>query len=159
MVLVDVIDMKVRKILGPEAEGALKEMLEGELSPAVAKRVRALLRDLAADDMDMVVHDLAQLSRSISDMEQTIPDDYPASVVIYDQDDKAFVGMCDGPEPDASCPWADSDGRLPCSGLWLSKDGWQFKVANDAKDVCPLAVVLATPGDAETNGGSISTSG
>ncbi len=138
--------MKVRKIIGPEAEGALKEMLAGELSPAVAKRVRALLRDLAADDMDMAVHDLAQLSRSVMDTDQAVSTEYPSSVVICDEDGKAFVGMCDGPEQQGSCPWKDSTGRLPCSGLWLSTEGWQFKVASDAKDICPLAVMLAKPG-------------
>lgn len=137
--------MKVRKIIDAESQGALKEMLaDGELSPPVAKRVRALLRDLAAQDTEMVMLDLAQLSRSVLDSEQPAPaGEYPASVVICSEEGEALVGMCDGPEPDACCPWADSNGRLPCSGLWLSTEGWQFKVAEDATEVCPLAIVLA----------------
>lgn len=140
--------MKVRKIIDAEAHGALKEMLaDGELSPPVAKRVRALLRDLAAQDTEMVMLDLAQLSRSVLDSVQPEPvGEYPVSVVICSEEGEALVGMCDGPEHGGSCPWADSNGRLPCSGLWLSTEGWQFKVAEDAKEVCPLAVVLAKAG-------------
>lgn len=137
--------MKIRQVLEPDMEETLKGILaNGELSPAVEKRVRALLRDLANQDMEMAMLDLAQLSRAVLDSEQPIvTDETPASVVICTEDGKALAGMCDGPEADGCCPWADSDGRLPCDGLWLASQGWQFKVAEDATYVCPLAVVLA----------------
>lgn len=137
--------MKVRKVVEPKAQEAFRDMLAaGELSPQVAVGVRALLRDLAAQDIEMAMLDLAQLSRSVLDSSGTaIPEEeYPASVVICTEDGEALAGMCDGPEEDGSCPWADATGRVPCSGLWLATEGWQFKVAEDAKDVCPLAVVL-----------------
>ena len=141
--------MKAREILQADAERTLKEMLaDGELSPAISKRVRALLRDLAKEDMEMAMLDLAQLSRAVMATEEPVSggEEYPASVVICSDAGEALVGMCDGPEPGGQCPWASPDGRLPCSGSWLSTRGWQFKVAEDAMDVCPLAVVLAKAG-------------
>lgn len=137
--------MKVKKILEADAQEALKEMLAGgELAPAVSKRVRALLRDIAAQDVEMTMLDLAQLSRAVLACEAPSGvDEYQASVLICGEDGDALVGMCDGPEPGGSCPWAGPDGRLPCNGSWLSTQGWQVKIAEDATYLCPLTVLLA----------------
>ena len=140
----EVSDLKVKRILEAKAQEALKEMLAGgELAPAVAKRVRALLRDLAAQDVEMTMLDLAQLSRAVLACEAPAPGgEYQASVVIYSEDGEALVGMCDGPGPGGSCPRACPDGRLPCNGSWLSTQGWQAKIAEDATYLCPLTVLL-----------------
>lgn len=145
IVQVEVSDLKVKKILEAEAQEALREMLaSGELASGVAKRVRALLRDLAAQDVEMTMLGLAQLSRAVLACEAPARGgEYQASVVICSGDGEALVGMCDGPEPGGSCPRASPDGRLPCGGSWLSTEGWQFKVADDATYLCPLTVLLA----------------
>lgn len=92
----------------------------------------------------MAMLDLAQLSRAVMATSQPVSGgEYQASVVICSEEGEALVGMCDGPEPSGHCPWADPDGRLPCNGSWLSTQGWQFKVAQDATHLCPLTTLLA----------------
>lgn len=140
--------MKIKSVLETGAQEALKEMLtDAELSPAIARRVRALLRDLAKEDMEMAMLDLAQLSRAVmASKKPSSSGEYQASVAICSEDGEPLVGMCDGPAPGGECPWVSPDGKLPCSGSWLSTQGWQFKVAEDATYLCPLSALLAKAG-------------
>ncbi|MEX0682580.1 MAG: hypothetical protein WED85_09395 [Dehalococcoidia bacterium] len=137
--------MNVKNILETGTQQALKEMLsDADLAPAVAKRVRALLRDLAREDMAMAMLDLAQLSRAVMASQTPAPGgEYRASVAICSEAGEPLVGICDGPEPGGECPWAGTDGKLPCNGSWLSTQGWRFKVAEDATYLCPLTSLLA----------------
>jgi hypothetical protein len=138
--------LKVKKVLGQEARQALQELLGDELEPAVAKQVRSLIRNLAANDVELTVQDLAELSHAVMGLESretlTIAPESTGPVVISDEAGESLVGVCYGPEPGGHCPWAAEDGHLPCDGLWIASQGWQFKVAQDASEVCPLAVVL-----------------
>jgi hypothetical protein len=117
-------------------------VVEEKPSPAVTKRVRALLRDLQAEDLRMVMFDVAQLSRVLFEIpDRTLhPEGYEASVMICTEEGEEMVGMCDGPGHEGTCPWADADGRVPCNSTWLVTNGWMFKVADDAK-VCPVSVL------------------
>ena len=69
-------------------------------------------------------------------------------VVICSEDGQELVGVCDGPEADGRCPWADVEGHLPCNGNWIAAGGWTLKVAEDARG-CPVAMLGLTPGQAE----------
>ena len=58
--------MNAEEILQADVRQALTELSgEADLAPHVAKRVRALLRDLTQNDLEMAMLDLAQLSRAV----------------------------------------------------------------------------------------------
>jgi hypothetical protein len=61
-------------------------------------------------------------------------------VVIYDDDGRP-LGACDGPDARGLCPWAGRHGGLPCNEAWLTAHGWTFRVAEDARFLCPLVVL------------------
>jgi hypothetical protein len=117
-------------------------VVEEKPSPAVTKRIRALLRDIQAEDLGMVMFDVAQLSRVLSETPDHTghPEGYEASVMICTERGEGMVGMCDGPDREGKCPWAEADGRVPCNSTWLATNGWMFKVADDAK-ACPVSVL------------------
>lgn len=149
MVQVEVMAMKTQTIFEPGVSEALTELLaEDGLAPPIARRVRALLRDLAQNDVEMTMLDLAQLSRAVMGAEESAANavDLPGPVAILGADASALGGVCYGPKVDGCCPWAGQDGTLPCDGAWLAAAGWQFKVAEDAKEICPLGAVLAKAG-------------
>jgi hypothetical protein len=140
--------MKVKKVIEPDIREALTELLaEEELAPHVAQRVRALLRDLAKHDLEMTMLDLAQLARAVVAGQEPVPGapDIPGPVTIYG-DDEALRGVCYGPMEDRRCPWAGPEGALPCNGSWLAAAGWEFKVAEDAREICPISVLMAQTG-------------
>lgn len=62
---------------------------------------------------------------------------------ICDEDGRP-IGVCDGPEDNGLCPWAAENGGIPCTGAWLTSMGWTFKVADDARSICPLAILGIT---------------
>jgi hypothetical protein len=64
-----------------------------------------------------------------------------AIVAAISSDDGQQQGVCDGPDDNGLCPWRAPDGQLPCTGAWLTSMGWTFKVADDARRTCPLAVL------------------
>jgi hypothetical protein len=114
-------------------------------APALARRIRSLLNDLAAEDLRMAMLDLVQLSRALSWLSgSNVNDEYCASTWICTEDGKGLVGICDGPDYRGLCPWSDSEGRLPCNSQWLMTSGWMFKVKEDAA-LCPLAALGLTP--------------
>lgn len=138
--------MNTQTTLEPGVSQALTELLaEDGLPPLVARHVRALVRDLAQDDIDMTMRDLAQLSRAVMGTEGFAASTV-GTVAILGADGSALRGVCYGPMDDGCCPWAAQDGTLPCDGAWLAAAGWQFKVAEDARQICPLAVVMAKAG-------------
>lgn len=99
----------------------------------------------------MAMLDLVQLSRALSGLsgQNANTEDYGAATLICTEDGEGLVGICDGPDQAGRCPWADGEGRLPCTGSWLMTSGWMFKVADDAI-ACPLAVLgLASPARVE----------
>jgi hypothetical protein len=133
--------------MDPEVRDALQELLSADdYSPAVARRVRALVRDMEANDTELMMNSLAELSHAVmgcdSESPLTTRVDAPGSVTISDDDSGALVGICYGPDSGGRCPWAAEDGKLPCNGLRLTTRGWQFKVAEEASEFCPLAIVL-----------------
>jgi hypothetical protein len=110
-------------------------------APVIAPRIRSLLKDLAADDLRMAMLDLVQLSRALSGVSGgNLNDEYCASTWICTEDGKGLVGICDGPDYRGLCPWADSEGKLPCNSQWLMTSGWMFKVTEDPA-ICPLAAL------------------
>ncbi len=114
-------------------------------APALAPRIRSLLKDLTAEDLPMAMLDLAQLSRALSGLSgSNLNDEYCASTWICTEDGSGVVGICDGPDYRGLCPWADSEGKLPCKSQWLMTSGWMFKVTEDAA-ICPLAALGLSP--------------
>src|SRR6266516_4505518 len=114
-------------------------------APALASRIRSLLKDPAAEDLPMAMLDLAQLSRALSGLSgSNLNDEYCASTWICTEDGSGVVGICDGPDYRGLCPWADSEGKLPCNSRWLMTSGWMFKVTEDAA-ICPLAALGLSP--------------
>lgn len=110
-------------------------------APALAPRIRSLLKDLAAEDLPMAMLDLVQLSRALSGLSgSNLNDEYRASTWICTEDGTGEVGICDGPDYQGLCPWADSESKLPCKSQWLMTSGWMFKVTEDAV-ICPLAAL------------------
>ena len=69
------------------------------------------------------------------------PADERRILAAISSDDGQQKGVCDGPDDNGVCPWERHDGSLPCTGAWLTATGWTFKVADDAKHTCPLAVL------------------
>jgi hypothetical protein len=119
-------------------------------APAVAPRIRSLLRNLAAEDLRMAMLDLVQLSRALSGLSGSGLNDevaFGAQTLICTEDGQGLVGICDGPAKRGHCPWADAERKLPCNGSWLMTNGWMFKVADDAA-ICPMAALGLTPGRA-----------
>src|SRR6266540_3444421 len=103
-------------------------------APALAPRIRSLLKDLAAEDLRMAMLDLVQLSRALSGLSASYLNNEHqrgATTLICTEDGKGLVGICDGPDHRGLCPWADSEGKLPCNSQWLMKSGWTFKVTED----------------------------
>jgi hypothetical protein len=90
----------------------------------------------------MAMVDLVQFSRALSGLpgQSASTEDHGATTLICTEDGERLVGICDGPDQASCCPWADAEGRLPCTGSWLMTSGWMFKVADDAT-ACPLAVL------------------
>jgi len=116
-------------------------------APSVAPRIRSLLRDLAAEDLRMAMLNLVQFSRALSGLsgsDLNAEDGFGAATLICTEDGTGLVGICDGPDNRGHCPWADTQGRLPCSSEWLMTSGWMFKVADDAA-ICPLAALGLSP--------------
>jgi hypothetical protein len=119
-------------------------------APALAPRIRSLLNDLAAEDIRMAMLDLVQVSRALSGLSgSNLNDEYCASTWICTEDGTGVVGICDGPDYRGLCPWADSEGKLPCNSQWLMTSGWMFKVTEDAA-ICPLVALglSSTPTEA-----------
>jgi len=114
-------------------------------APALAPRIRSLLKDLAAEDFRMAMLDLVQLSRALAGLSgSNLNDEYCVSTWISTEDGKGLVGICDGPDYRGLCPWADPEGKLPCKSQWLMTSGWMFKVTEDAA-ICPLAALGLSP--------------
>lgn len=114
-------------------------------APALAPRIRSLLKDLAVEDLRMAMLDLVQLSRALSGLSgSNLNDEYCASTSICTEDGKGLIGICDGPDHRGLCPWVDSEGKLPCNSQWLMTSGWMFKVTEDAA-ICPLAALGLSP--------------
>ncbi len=116
-------------------------------APALAPRIRSLLKDLAAEDLRMAMLDLVQLSRALSGLSPSHlnnEDQLGATTLICTEDGKGLVGICDGPDHRGLCPWADPEGKLPCNSQWLMTSGWMFRVTEDAA-ICPLAALGLSP--------------
>jgi hypothetical protein len=117
-----------------------------DLPPAIQTRVRALLRDLSADDLSMAVLDLAHLYQSVAGLRDTpavaapAPTSWPGepTALIASEDQTALPEACEGPDRHGKCPRAHADGPVACADRWLLSSGWTLKVAPDA-NVCPLS--------------------
>lgn len=126
---------------------------ERKSASAVAPPVRSPLRNLASEDLRTAMVDFVEFSRALSGLpgQSAGTEDDGATTLICTEDGDRLVGICGGPDQASCCPWADAEGRLPCTGSWLMTSGWMFKVADDAI-ACPLAVLgLASLARVESN--------
>jgi hypothetical protein len=99
--------------------------------------VRAVIADLEAGDEETALLDLAEISEVLSGRGELSRREYPEAVFSLDADGESIAGKCYGPDAGGRCPWADSEGHVPCGGIWMAAGGWSFKVAEDST-VCPL---------------------
>ena len=116
--------------------------------PELRERVRALLNDLANNDLSMAFLDLAQLHRAvITVMAEPTRDQPPFAspesagtirVFIYAQDEATIADQCAGPDGAGGCPRANLGRPVACAERRIVANGWTFRVATDAK-YCPLA--------------------
>ena len=115
--------------------------------PELRERVRALLNDLANNDLSMAFLDLAQLHRAVVTVMAEPTRDKPPfgsagtiRVFIYAQDEATIADQCAGPDGAGGCPRANLGRPVACTERRIVADGWTFRVATDAK-YCPLAAL------------------
>jgi hypothetical protein len=120
-----------------------KQIADEKRAPRTAPRMRSLLKNLAADDLSMALLELAQLSRADKGGRS---DNGAQPTLLFSEDGRKLTDVCFGPDPKGCCPRSDASGAIPCTGAWLERTGWMFKVAEDAR-MCPLvALGLEAPG-------------
>jgi len=118
--------------------------------PELSERVRALLNDLANNDLSMAFLDLAQLHRAVVTVmaeptRDKSPFAFPESagtirVFIYGQDEATIADQCAGPDGAGGCPRGSLGRPVACAERRIAANGWTFRVATDAK-YCPLAAL------------------
>jgi len=118
--------------------------------PELRERVRALLNDLANNDLSMAFLDLAQLHRAVvTVMAEPTPDKPPFAspesagtirVFIYGQDEATIADQCAGPDWAGGCPRANLGCPVACAERRIVANGWTFRVATGAR-YCPLAAL------------------
>ena len=108
---------------------------ETKPAAAAAPGLRSPLLNPSAADLRMTMLDVVGLAGQRAGAE-----DYGPTTLICTEDGQRLAGICAGPNPAGRCPWADAEGRLPCTGCCLMTDGWTFKVAADPI-ACPLALL------------------
>lgn len=121
-----------------------------DLPPALRRRVRSLLSDLAADDISMALLDLANLYRSVAGITgealATVATESAEQqpVLIFGEDGETVAEVCNGPGRSGACPRALRGDHVVCADRWLMASAWMFKVAPDAV-LCPLVPLGLTP--------------
>ncbi len=143
---------------GTAALAERQETMESGLSaitaegppPELRERVRALLNDLANNDLSMAFLDLAQLHRAVATVMAGPTRDKPpfaspesagaVQVFIYGQDEATIADQCAGPDGAGGCPRAYLGHPVACAERRIVANGWAFRVATDAK-YCPLAAL------------------
>jgi len=118
--------------------------------PELSERVRALLNDLANNDLSMAFLDLAQLHRAVVTVMAEPTRDKPpfaspelagtTRVFIYGQDEATIADQCAGPDGAGGCPRGSLGRPVACAERRIAANGWTFRVATDAK-YCPLAAL------------------
>ena len=136
----------------PERQATMESgpsaIIEEGPPPELRERVRALLNDLANNDLSMAFLDLAQLHRAVvTVMAEPTRDNPPFAspessgtirVFIYGQDEATIADQCAGPDGAGDCPRANLGRPVACAERRIVANGWTFRVATDAK-YCPLA--------------------
>ena len=118
--------------------------------PELRERVRALLNDLANNDLSMAFLDLAQLHRAVATLMAEPTRDRPpfaspesagtVRVFIYGQDEATIADQCAGPDGAGGCPRANLGRPVACAERRIVANGWTIRVATDAR-YCPLAAL------------------
>jgi len=118
--------------------------------PELRERVRALLNDLANNDLSMAFLDLAQLHRAVATLMAEPTRDRPpfaspesagtVRVFIYGQDEATIADQCAGPDGAGGCPRANLGRPVACAERRIVANGWTIRVATDAK-YCPVAAL------------------
>lgn len=60
--------------------------------------------------------------------------------LIHSEDAVATAERCKGPDRLGWCPRVRPGQPVACAGRWITANGWDFKVAQEA-DRCPLATL------------------
>jgi len=119
--------------------------MDDGLPPHLRGRIKALIFDLANDDLPMALLDMAHLYRALrqgtSRRAGTASggSDEPEELktLIFNDLRTAIDEICMGPDEQGKCPRAEEGQPAVCAGHWIMAKGWNFKVAPDAEG-CPL---------------------